>query len=64
MDQELGNCNKVYDIETYNRKQVCVTIKKYNVKMSPYFQIQLFPAKENEASKVFAYVKYTLKKFK
>ena len=51
MDQELGNCNKVYDIETYKRWQVCVTIKKYNVKKSPYFQIQLFTAKKNEVMK-------------
>ena len=28
MDQELANCNKVYDIATYNRRQVCLTIRK------------------------------------
>ena len=35
MDQELANCNKVYTIATYNRRQVCVTIKKYNVNNYP-----------------------------
>ena len=54
MDQELANCNKVYDIATYNRRQVCVTSKKYNVKKSPYIQIRLFTAKENEAMKQVA----------
>ena len=50
MDQELANCNKVYDIATYNRRQFCVTIKKkYNVKRSAYFQIRLFTAKNNES---------------
>ena len=28
MDQEITDCNKVYDIATYNRRQVCVTSKK------------------------------------
>ena len=64
MDQELANCNKVYDIATYNRRQVCFTIKKYNVKKSPYIQIRLFAAKENEAMKQVAYVNYTLNEFK
>ena len=64
MDQELANCNKVYDIATYNRRQVCVTIKKYNINKPPYFQIRLFTAKENEAMKQVAYVNYTLNKFK
>ena len=63
MDQELANCNKVYDIETYNRRQVCVTIKKYNINKPPYIQIRLFTAKENEAMKQVAYVNYTLNKF-
>ena len=31
LDQELYNCNKVYDIAIFIRRQVCVTIKKYNV---------------------------------
>ena len=35
IDQELTNCNEVYDIATYNRRQVCVTIKKYNVNKPP-----------------------------
>ena len=62
MDQELANCNKVYAIATYNRRQVCVTIKKY--KKPPYIQIRLFTAKENEAMKRVAYVNYTLNEFK
>ena len=64
MDQELANCNKVYDIATYNRRQVCVTIKNYNVNKPPYIQIRLFTAKENEAMKQVAYVNYTLNEFK
>ena len=64
MDQELGNCNKVYGIATYNRRQVCVTIKKYNVNKPPYIQIRLFTAKENEARKQVAYVNYTLNELK
>ena len=64
MDQELANCNKAYDIATYNRSQVCVTIKKYNVNKPPYIQIRLFAAKENEAMKQVAYVNYTLNEFK
>ena len=64
MDQELANCNKVYDIATYNRRQVCVTIKKYNINKPPYIQIRLFTAKENEAMKQVAYVNYTLNEFK
>ena len=59
MDQELANCNKEYDIASYNRRQVCVTIKKYNVNKSPYIQIQLFTAKENEAMTQVAYINYT-----
>ena len=61
MDQELANCNKVYDKGIYNRRQVCVTIKKYNVNKPPYIQIRLFTAKENEAMKQVA---YTLNQFK
>ena len=64
MDQELANCNKVYDIATYNRRQVCVTIKRYNINKPPYIQIRLFTAKENEAMKQVAYVIYTLNEFK
>ena len=60
MDQELANCNKVYDIATYNRRQVCVTIKKYNINKPPYIQIRLFTAKPNEAMKQVAYVNETL----
>ena len=64
MDQELANCNKVYDIATYNRRQVCVTIKKYNINKPPYIQIRLLTAKENEAMKQVTYVNYTLNEFK
>ena len=64
MDQELANCNKVYDIATYNRRQVCVTIKKYNVNKPPYIQIRIFNAKKNEAMKQVAFVNYTLNEFK
>ena len=64
MKQELANCNKVYDIATYNRRQVCVTIKKYNAKKPPYIQIRLFTAKQNEAMKQVAYVNYTLSEYK
>ena len=64
MDQELASCNKVYDIATNNRRQVWVTIKKYNVNKSPYIQIRLFTAKENGAMKQVAYVNLNLKEFK
>ena len=64
MDQEFANCNKVYDIATYNRRQVCVTIKKYHVNKPPYIQIRLFAAKDNKALKQVAYVNYTLHKLK
>ena len=64
MDQELANCNKVYDIATYNRRQVCVTIKRYNINKPPDIQNRLFTAKENEAMKQVAYVNYTLNEFK
>ena len=64
MDHELANCNKVFDITSYNRRPVCVTIKKYNVNKPPYIPIRLFTAKENETMKEVAYVNYTLNKFK
>ena len=64
MNQELANCNKVYDIATFNRRQVCVTIKRYNINKPPYIPIRLFTAKENEAMKQVAYVNYTLNEFK
>ena len=35
MDQELANCNNVYNIATYSRRHVCVTIKKYNFNKLP-----------------------------
>ena len=43
--------------------RVAVTIKKYSVNKPPYIQIRLFTAKENEAMKQVAYVKYTLNEF-
>ena len=64
MDQELGICNRVYEIATNNMRRVCVTIKKYSVNKPPYIQIRLFTAKENEAMKQVASVNYTLNKFK
>ena len=64
MDQELANSNKVYDIATYYRFQVCVTIKKYNVNKTPDIQSRLFTTKENEARKQVAYVNYKLNNFK
>ena len=64
MDQELASFNKVYDIATYKRRQVCVTIKRYNIHKFIYVQIRLFTAKENEAVKLVAYVNHTLNKFK
>ena len=64
MNQELVNCNKVFYIATYKRRQICVTIKKYNVNKHPYIQIRLFAAKENGSMKQVAYVNYTLKEFK
>ena len=54
----------LYEIATYNFKWVCVTIKKYNVNKTPYIQIRLSTAKENEAMKQVAYVNYTLNEFK
>ena len=64
MDQEFANYNKVYVIASYDRRQVCVTIKKYNINKPPYIQVRLFTAKENEAMKQVAYFNYTWKKFK
>ena len=60
MDQMLDICNRVYEIATYNMRRVCVTIKKYNVSKSPYIQIRLFTAKENEDLMQVAYVNCTL----
>ena len=55
MDQELDICNRVNEIAAYNMRRVCVTIKKYNFNKTPFIQIQLFSAKENEAMKQVAY---------
>ena len=64
MEQELANCHAVYDVATYKKRRVCVTIKRYSVNKPPYFQIRLFTAKENEVLKQVAYVNYTLNEFK
>ena len=64
MDQELSNCNKVYEIVTYNRRQVWVTIKKCNANKPTYIQFRLFTVEENEAMKQVAYFSYTLNKIK
>ena len=42
MEQELANCHAVYDIATYKKRRVCVTIKKYSVSKPPYIQIWLY----------------------
>ena len=64
LDQELANCEKVNDIANYKRRQVCDTIKKYNVIKTSYIQIRLFTAKVNEGMKQVAYINYTLNEFK
>ena len=64
MEQELADCHSVYDVATYKKRRVCVTIKKYNVKKPSYIQIRLFTAKENEVLKQVAYVKFTLNEIK
>ena len=56
MEQELANCHAVYDVATYKKRRVCVTIKKYSVNKPPYIQIRLFTAKKNEVLKQVAYV--------
>ena len=63
MDQELDICSRVYEIATYNKRRVCVKIKNYIVNKSPYIQIRLLNAKENEDSKQVAFVNYTLNEF-
>ena len=63
-DKELANCNKVYDIATYNRRQVCVTIKNYKVIKPHFIQIRLFTAEDNEVLKHVAYVNCTLNELK
>ena len=64
MEQELANCHAVYDVATYKKRRVCVTIKKYSVNKPPYKSIRFFTAKENEVLKQVAYVNYTLNEFK
>ena len=54
----------MYDIATSNRRQVCVTIKKYNVNKPPYIQIRLFTAREIEAMKQVAYVNHASNEIK
>ena len=55
MEQELANCHAVYDIATYKKRRLCVTVKKC---VTRYIQIRLFTATENELLKQVAYVKY------
>ena len=57
-------CSRVYEMAIYNMRRVCDTIKKYNVKKSPYIWIRLYTAKKNEELKQDAYVNYTLNEFK
>ena len=64
MEQELANWHAVYDVATYKKWRVRVTIKKYGVNKPPYLQIRLFTAKENEVLKQIAYINYTLNEFK
>ena len=56
MEQELANCHAVYEVATYKKRRVCVTIKKYRVNKPRYIQIRLFTAKKNEVLKKVAYV--------
>ena len=37
-EQELANCHAVYDVATYKKRRVFVTIKKYSVNKPPYIQ--------------------------
>ena len=64
LEQELADCHSVYDVATYKKRRVCVTIKKYSVNKPPYIQIPLFIAKENEVLMQVAYVNFTLSEFK
>ena len=64
MEQELAKCHAVYDVATYKKRRVCVTIKKYSLNKPLYIQIRLFTAKENEVLKQVAYVNYALDEFK
>ena len=64
MEQKPANCHAVYDVATYKKRRVCVTIKKYNVNKPAYIQIRLFTAKENDVLKQVAYVNYSLNEFK
>ena len=64
MEQEHANCHAVYDVATYKKRRVCVTIKKYSVNKPPYIQIRIFTAKENEVLTQIAYVNYNLNEFK
>ena len=64
MEQELANCHAVYDVATYKKRRMCVTIKKYSVNKPTYIQIRIFTANENEVLKQVAYVNYNLNEFK
>ena len=62
-DQELDTCYRVYEVATYNKRRVCVIIKKYSVNKLPYLMIRLFTTKKYEGSKQVAYVNYNLNDF-
>ena len=64
MERKIANCHAVYDVATYKKRRVSVTIKKYSMNKPPYIQIRLFTAKENEVLEQLAYVNYTLNEFK
>ena len=64
MEQELASCHAVYDVATYMKRSMCVTIKKYSVNKPPFIQIRLFTATENEDLQYVAYVNFTLNEFK
>ena len=36
IEQELAKCHAVYDVATYKKRRVCVTIKKYSVNKPPF----------------------------
>ena len=64
MEQVLAICYAVYDVATYKKRRVCVTIKNHSVNKPLYNEIRLFTAKENEALKQVAYDIYTLNEFR
>ena len=59
LDQELANCNKMFDIAAYIRWQLFVTIKKCNLIKDSYIQIRLYAANVKET-----YINYSFSKDK